>query len=80
MKLMHLGDLHIGRTLEEFVSIKPKRDLREITGSMKDLLAKDNVKDTDDFIYAKVTDETFVSNVINTSAKSCRYKKCLVYR
>ena len=44
------------------IPLKPMRDLRHITGKLEDLLAKDNVTDVNDFIYATLTDEKLDDN------------------
>ncbi|MCR4716394.1 MAG: exonuclease SbcCD subunit D [Lachnospiraceae bacterium] len=54
-----------GEISREFVELKPMRDLRHIKGKMKDLLSLDNVTDTDDFIYASLTDEDYIENAIS---------------
>ena len=46
----------------ELIPIKPLRDLRHIRGTLNELLDKSNVIRPDDYIYATLTDETFVSN------------------
>lgn len=48
----------------EFVPLRPKRNLRHIRGKMKDLLLT-NVKDTEDFIYATLTDEDIIPDAMN---------------
>lgn len=48
----------------ELVPLKPMRDLRHIKGRMKDLLNKDNVSDTQDFIYVTLTDTEKINNVM----------------
>ena len=45
--------------------LKPMRDMRHLRGKMEDLLKKDNVKDTEDFIYATLTDEDYINDVMN---------------
>ena len=41
----------------ELVPLKPMRNMRHIKGTLKELLDKKNVKATEDFIYATLTDE-----------------------
>ena len=41
----------------ELVPLKPMRNVRHITGTLKELLDKKNVKAPEDFIYATLTDE-----------------------
>ena len=48
----------------EFVPLRPKRNLRHIRGKMKDLLLT-NVKDTEDFIYATLTDEDIIPDAMS---------------
>ena len=45
------------------VSIKPRKDMRHIQGTLKDLTA--NATDTDDFIYATLTDETPIPDAMS---------------
>ena len=42
----------------EFVELKPLRDMRRLKGRLSDLLAKENICDTQDYIYVTLTDET----------------------
>ena len=53
------GDVDI-----RLIPLKPKRDLRHLRGSMKELLSESNVRDRDDFIYATLTDEDIVSDAM----------------
>ena len=53
------GDVSI-----ELIPLKPLRDLRHITGKMKDLLDPKNVTDTDDFIFATLTDEIIIGDAM----------------
>ena len=46
------------------ISLKPKRDLRHIRGTMKQLLAKENITDPEDFIYVTLTDEDIVRDAM----------------
>jgi len=48
----------------ELIPLKPLRDVRHIKGTMKQLLDKDQVKAPDDFIYATLTDEEMVNDVM----------------
>ena len=48
----------------ELVPLKPKRDVRHLRGKMAELLDPANVKDKDDFIYATLTDEDIIDNVM----------------
>ena len=53
------GDVDI-----ELVKLHPMRDMRHIRGPIKKLLDKNNVTDTDDFIYATLTDEDIVDDAM----------------
>jgi exonuclease SbcD len=53
----------------ELVPLKPKRDLRHIKGTMNKLLDKENVTDTEDFIYVTLTDEDIVSDAMGIFQK-----------
>ena len=53
------GDVEI-----ELIPLNPKRDLRHIKGKMKTLLSKENIKETEDFIYVTLTDEEIVDNAM----------------
>ncbi len=48
----------------ELIPLKPMRDVRHIKGTMKQLLAKENVSDTNDFIYVTLTDEEIVNDAM----------------
>ena len=48
----------------DLIPLKPMRDMRHIKGKMKDLLSKENLVDTNDFIYATLTDEDYVNDVM----------------
>lgn len=48
----------------EYVPLKPLRDVRHLKGRLKDLLAADNIQDTDDYIYVTLTDEDIVNDVM----------------
>ena len=48
----------------ELVPLKPKRDLRHIRGTMKELLDKSNIRSQEDFIYATLTDEDIVNEAM----------------
>jgi len=49
----------------ELVPLIPKRDLRLITGTLKNLLDSKNVVSQDDYLYVKLTDEEMYENVMN---------------
>ncbi|MBP0977264.1 MAG: exonuclease SbcCD subunit D [Oscillospiraceae bacterium] len=48
----------------ELVPLKPMRNMRHLKGKLKDLLDKSNVTAPEDFIYATLTDEDFVSDAM----------------
>lgn len=48
----------------KLLPLKPKRDLRHIKGTMKELLDKKNVKAPEDFIYATLTDEDIINDAM----------------
>ncbi len=48
----------------ELVPLKPMRNVRHITGTLKELLDKKNVKAPEDFIYATLTDEDIINDAM----------------
>lgn len=48
----------------ELIALKPKRDLRHVRGTMKELLDKANVRSPEDFIYATLTDEDVINDAM----------------
>ncbi len=48
----------------EIVPLKPIRDMRHIKGTLKELLDKKNVKASEDFIYATLTDEDIINDAM----------------
>lgn len=48
----------------ELVPLKPKRDMRHIKGTLKELLDKKNVKAPEDFIYATLIDEDIINDAM----------------
>ena len=48
----------------ELVPLKPKRDLRHITGKLEQLLKRENITDTDDFMYVTLTDEDIINDAM----------------
>lgn len=48
----------------ELVPLKPMRNVRHIKGTLKELLDKKNVKASEDFIYATLTDEDIINDVM----------------
>lgn len=53
------GDVSI-----ELKKLNPLRDMRHLKGKMKQLLGKDNIKSTNDFIYATLTDEEIINDAM----------------
>ena len=53
-----------GNITIELVPLNPLRDLRHIRGTIKELLAKDNVTRHEDYIYATLTDEDIVNEAM----------------
>lgn len=48
----------------ELVPLKPKRDMRHIKGTLKELLDTKNVKAPEDFIYVTLTDEDIINDAM----------------
>lgn len=48
----------------ELVPLKPRRDVRHIRGTLKELLDQKNVKAPEDYIYATLTDEDIVNDAM----------------
>ena len=48
----------------ELVPLKPMRNVRHIKGTLKELLDKKNVKASEDFIYATLTDEDIINDAM----------------
>lgn len=48
----------------ELLPLKPMRNMRYLKGKIKDLLDRENVTAPEDFIYATLTDEEFVSDAM----------------
>lgn len=48
----------------ELVPLKPMRDVRHMKGTLMELLDKKNVKATEDFIYATLTDEDIINDAM----------------
>lgn len=53
------GDVDI-----ELVPLKPMRDMRHMRGTLEQLLSRENVTDTHDFIYATLTDEEIINDAM----------------
>ena len=60
--LVTLGDK--GDTTIELVPLQPLRDIRHLKGPLKCLLDTANVRDPQDFIYATLTDDEIISDVM----------------
>ena len=54
----------------ELVLFNPKRDVRHIRGKMEELLDPANISSPDDFIYATLTDEDIIDNVMGIFQQS----------
>ena len=52
------------KTSVELIPLKPMRDMRHIKGKLEQLLKTENVTGTEDFIYATLTDEDMVNDVM----------------
>lgn len=48
----------------ELVPLKPRRNLRHIKGTLRELLDKKNVKAPEDFIYVTLTDEDIINDAM----------------
>lgn len=48
----------------DLIPLVPKRNMRHIRGNLSDLLKPENVCDTEDFIYATLTDEDIINDVM----------------
>ena len=53
------GDVNMER-----IPLKPMRDMRHLKGNLKKLLDRENIKDTDDFIYVTLTDEDIINDAM----------------
>lgn len=53
-----------GEVSIELIPLKPLRDLRHVIGTIKILLDKKNIKATEDFIYATLTDEDIINDAM----------------
>ena len=62
MSLVTLGEK--GQVSVELIPLTPMRDLRHIKGTMQELLDKKNVRAPEDFIYATLTDEENIGDVM----------------
>jgi exonuclease SbcD len=60
--LVTLGEQ--GDTVIKLLPLRPKRDLRHIKGTLKELLDRKNIASTEDFIYVTLTDEDVVSDAM----------------
>ena len=48
----------------ELIPLKPQKDLRHITGRLKQLLSLENIVDPDDYMYVTLTDEEIINDVM----------------
>ena len=48
----------------ELVPIRPMRDMRHLKGKLKELLDSSSITAPEDFIYATLTDEDFISDAM----------------
>lgn len=53
-----------GETEAELVPLFPMRDLRHIKGPMEKLLAKENIRSQEDFMYVTLTDEEIINDAM----------------
>ena len=53
-----------GEVTVELVPLCPMRDLRHIKGPMEKLLAKENIRDQEDFLYVTLTDEEIINDAM----------------
>ena len=53
-----------GETTIELLPLRPLRDIRRLKGPLKCLLDTGNVRDTQDFIYATLTDDEIINDVM----------------
>ena len=64
VKSIPLVSIEGGAVSVELIPLKPMRDLRHIKGKMEQLLDKNNIKETDDFIYVTLTDEDVINDAM----------------
>lgn len=53
-----------GEVRLKLIPLEPKRDVRHIRGTVEELLNRENVGNTEDFIYATITDEDVINDVM----------------
>ncbi len=53
-----------GLTDIELLPLRPRRDLRHITGKLDQLLQAENITDPDDYMYVTLTDEEIISDIM----------------
>ena len=53
-----------GEVSVELIPLVPMRDLRHIKGPMEKLLAKENIRDQEDFLYVTLTDEEIINDAM----------------
>ena len=54
-----------GEVKIELLPLKPLRDVRHIKGCMKEIIAKENLKDTDDYVYVTLQDEDYINDAMS---------------
>jgi exonuclease SbcD len=53
-----------GKVQIECIDLKPKRDMRHIKGTIEKLLDKNNISESEDYIYVTLTDEEIVNDAM----------------
>ncbi|MBR4719979.1 MAG: exonuclease SbcCD subunit D [Lachnospiraceae bacterium] len=53
-----------GKVDIELIPLKPKRDMRHLRGKIRELLDRENVVSSDDYIYATLTDEEIINDAM----------------
>ncbi|MCR5823001.1 MAG: exonuclease SbcCD subunit D [Lachnospiraceae bacterium] len=61
------------KTEVELVPLKPLRDMRHIKGKFSELLDAKNISDTNDYIYATLTDEDFINDAMSIFQQTYPY-------
>ena len=69
-KSVPLITIENGKPEIELIPIKPLRNLRHIKGKMKDLLARENITNPQDYIYATLTDDESINDVMGIFQQS----------
>ncbi|MCR5595535.1 MAG: exonuclease SbcCD subunit D [Lachnospiraceae bacterium] len=63
----------------DLIPLKPKREFRQLNGKMKELLKEENITDTDDYIYVKLTDDEIINDAIGIFRKTYPNTLKLIY-